>query len=45
MAGPRPAINMILIETMAKGGTKSSSGYTEKERDALVKAILDVFLN
>jgi hypothetical protein len=44
-AGPRPAINMILIETKGKGGTASKSGFTAKERDALVKAILDVFLN
>jgi Succinylglutamate desuccinylase / Aspartoacylase family len=44
-AGPRPAINMILIETKGKGGTGSKSGFTAKERDALVKAILDVFLN
>jgi hypothetical protein len=44
-AGPRPAINVITMEPMAKGGTKSGSGFTEKERDALVKAVLDVFLN
>jgi hypothetical protein len=43
-AGPRPAINMILIETKGKGGTASKSGFTAKERDALVKGILDVFL-
>ena len=44
-AGSRPAINMILIETHGKPATGSPGAYSARERDALVKAILDVFLN
>ncbi|WP_426955585.1 hypothetical protein [Muricoccus radiodurans] len=43
-AGPRPAINMILIETNGKPATGNPGGPPAKERDALVKAVLDVFL-
>jgi hypothetical protein len=44
-AGSRPAINMILIETHGKPATGSPGAYSVRERDALVKAVLDVFLN
>ena len=43
-AGSRPAINMILIETHGKPATGSPGSYSVRERDALVNAILNVFL-
>jgi hypothetical protein len=43
-AGSRPAINMILIETRGKPATDSRGGFSRQERDALVTAILTVFL-
>src|SRR5262249_34896478 len=43
-AGTRPAINMILIETHGKPATGSPGGFSARERDALVNAILNVFL-
>ena len=44
-AGTRPAINIITVETAGKPATGSPGAHSVKARDALVKAILDVFLS